>query len=264
MATVLSLVEYASQLLNDQEVGYEYTTWEQPMLLQAYNEGVAVLCARLPHLFQTQGSITLGPGGEQTVPDDLQDELNIIGTECNRFGVPYVDTSATNTTADELNMYGDAQCNSCDKQVSLLKGSKHFAGDKGSDASDPCGKWKLSRYAWNPANPASLLIQPAIPAGMTPTIKVSYLKKPVPQVLGDTTSVPTKAHHTIIDWILYRAFSTEEESKDSIAKAQQHKQNFDADTEDIYTRKARAESKWYMGRRGDKLKGDDDRRKLRD
>lgn len=214
MTTVADTVRYVSQILNDQEAGHEYVVWPQDLLLSSLNEGLAALSPRIPWLFRKKGTIPLTPGKSQTIPTDMKQDFKLIGQNCTRLGQPRV---ATNVTRVE-SLTGDEGC--------CPAGSDGMFAAPTVKPTDDCGGYALSLWAFDKADPSTFMVSPDVPVGSTASVQVSY-SDISPKLLTDSLDDYRQAIPLLVDWMLFRAYSTDLKTDDVRLRADAHRTQFE-------------------------------------
>ena len=214
MQTAGGLVKYVSDILNDQEAGFTYQVWTEAFLLNALNDAASRIATNIPWLFRAQSDITLTPGGATTIPTEMQYQSDIVGQVCIKNGVQYLRTDITQSKDTQLNK-PSACCPPSDGMFSRPK----------KDPNDPCSAFQLSQWAITKDAPGILMVAPDVPNGVSPIIRISYMKVPV-FAIGDTLGAADRFSSLIVDWMLNRAYSVDIKTPEVNDRAKLHEAQF--------------------------------------
>lgn len=212
MATVGDTVQYVSYILNDQEPGHEYVVWPKPLLEASFKEAVQALTARVPWLFKKSTTLDLSPGAAQALPSSMVNQFSVIGQQCTKNGIPFILSGAT-----RVEEVGEAGC--CEEPADGM-----FAKKTGTD--DGCGGYNLNHWSLDPSDPTTFFVEPPVPAGKTPKVKVSYVDVPDTSSTASTDAFQI-ALPLVVDWMLHRAYSTDLKTDDVRLRADAHRQQFE-------------------------------------
>lgn len=210
---VSHVIEYVSDILNDQEVGFAYTTWDQPFLLGTLNDALSRIASALPWAVRQNVDVTLKPGAVQDLALDGFANPIVIGQVCHQLGVRVLMTPPLKVDVSTMR---DA-C--CPPSEGMFKKKSEF------DANDTCGKYRLTQYAIDPDNPSSLVVSPPVPAGVSPVIVVS-----TSTFAALTIDMPfdrfLPVYSLVVDWMLHRAYSVDVKTEEIRQRAQQYFEQF--------------------------------------
>jgi hypothetical protein len=203
MTTLNDLAKEASKLLNDSghcDGEYDFTRWSQSELASYGKMGLAMLFSLVPKKFTKIIDFTLKPGTIQELPEGCTKVVKVLNTN----GVA-ASSSIANSASDRIsNLFSD----SCSGAVDSFKNPyvvKNFSLEETSDG--------------------IFYVNPPVPQSEAPvTVKVICYS------MGDfdakTTEVPPWAWNSVLEWMLYRAYQSEDESQNSMSQMETHLKNF--------------------------------------
>ncbi|CAE6958680.1 DUF6682 family protein [Paraburkholderia domus] len=206
MTTVASLVDEVSLLLNDAEADYPNIRWTRGELVEYANDAAGQIAMLRPDLFEQTDTVTLKPGDRQTLPDNAL-FYRVDGTLDSKGqlqGRPYA--------ADAVAA-----------RVSRLWFDAIACRDSCAARSKP---YVINSWVFDPNDPSSFYVDPPVPA--SPPVRVVVTLSRPPQRANEDAdlSADTRFHNAIIEFMLYRAFSKDEDSQTSLARSDRHKQHF--------------------------------------
>lgn len=201
---IAALVHYVSSLLNDQETGNEFLTWDESLVTEAVHEAIAAVAHATPQSFIVSGTHTVTPGVSQAVPPERRELFSVNAQICGEAPFIVRNTGITQVDTDAITSGGE--CQSCGGRSLFV-----------CNTPDPCGAWKLNRWAWNAARPYELLLSPAPPNdGVARTLEVSWLG---PTHVDGETALTDKWKPAVVAFAMYRLYSVDIESASHQAKS---------------------------------------------
>ena len=202
-----NLVDEAARLLNDAEPGYAHIRWSRADLLAYLNDAQCVLFLARPALFITTLDFELRAGAVQTLPPGVKLIYSIEGT-VDRFG--RVSAQRPSQASDYLSRwFTGADCSS-------------GSGAGSGGASD----YRLASYSLDAKDRGVFIVSPPVPAGQTVKVRARVLRAPDPASDDGKSALDCCYASMLLEWMLYRAYSVDDESQSSPARAGQHLQTF--------------------------------------
>lgn len=198
MTTVRAIIDRALTLLQDNEPGFESTTWTRASLLDWLNEGLRQIAAARPDLFTSVEPIPLRSGTLQRVPDAYVAIYAIEGNlRLNADGAYEIAVDVTVADSAMLRRFKKKPC---------------LLSECGGDAATG---YVVRTFVRSPYNQQDFRVEPPVPEGATVEVMASVLKRPAEYTLGDIDkevelSCPNEA--ALLDWIMHRAYTMETES----------------------------------------------------
>lgn len=199
------LLDQVGAMLNDMEAGSEHTRWPVPELLLYLTEATAAIAQGRPSVFTIVARIGLAPGSTQRLPDQFCKLLDI------HFNVNRDGSEGPNVlpAVHELEQaFYKPGCSS----DGLIQSYSYFA--------------KSDKYFG---------VSPAVPAGLPYTPQVEAVLMLTPQVVTSASqplympgSDPQLYQGALVDWMLYRCYSKDEQSNTSLERATLHFKSFQA------------------------------------
>ena len=203
MIAVADVVTYVSTILNDQEVGYEFTVWEEQFLEQAAREAVALISGVNASAFVKTQTMLLNAGASHPVPVDLRNDFKVVAQVCGttkRYNFESVNSDSIKDSMPSAAI----PCDDC-------KPRPMFGC---AQSTSPCGDWELRRWAWSTEQADVLYVYP--PVVTSGTIEVSYTG----EVVEDGSApLHEKWFPAIVSFVLFRAYSKDNESQIHAARA---------------------------------------------
>lgn len=202
MSTAGALAREVAQLLNDLEPEFEHTRWSREELIEYANDGVAQIAMLRPEVVARQESLTLRPGARQALPEDATRFFRVEGT---------------------LDRYGRlvGQPSKIDGRIARLARA-WFA-----PLSCPrTGEYVVASFEFDEAHPRVFYVEPPVPPGKPVRVVVSLAR--VPDTFGADAPIPLdrRFHNALIEWMLYRAFSKDQDSAPDAALSASHLRHF--------------------------------------
>lgn len=193
------LVNEVATILNDMDSGFEHTRWPEAELLGYLSEGIFAIAQGKPSAFVTVAILPLAPGSTQRLSDEYS-RLIDIHFNLNRDG-----SEGWNVLPGVYQLQQAFEKPGCENRGLI----ETYAAYPGSE-----------RFYW---------VDPPVPAGLNYTPQVQALVMLAPQPVtamnqpvvfaGGTSQLYQGA---LIDWMLYRAYSKDEESATSYERSQAH------------------------------------------
>lgn len=197
------LVNEVSSILNDAEIGNANVRWPVPELLNFMSEGIAAALQFKPSLFVSVVQLPLAPGSTQRLPDDYSRILDI------HFNVNPDGSEGPNVLPGVYNLQQAFQKPGC-RSGALIEVYSAYPGSE--------------RYFW---------VDPPISANLSYTPKVEALVMVAPQPITDVNQPivfpgtnPQLYQGALVDWMLYRCYSKDQESQTSFERGQAHLRAF--------------------------------------
>lgn len=188
MTTPRTIIGMARQLYNDTVEDYRKSDDE---LVEFFNDGVKALCQVRPDLFQVIGDMVCVPGA------------------CEQ-ALAFTDAQAL---VDVLCIHDGAAITPFDMQAMDL-----FNPSWRTDTAGPATQWSRK-----PNDPLRFFIYPKAPAEAQ-TIDLMYVRIPTTLAIDDTiTEVPSNLFPALVDYIVYRVESADDEHVVSERAAQHYK-----------------------------------------
>lgn len=187
------IIVYVSSLLNDQYPGNEFVRFPRELMEKALGEALGLISMFRPDLAVAKTKIDLVPGVVQTAPEGCSKIAKIYGIIDERTGAVL-----------ELAEVGDPNL------------TKWF-----TDICAPQdGTYKLGSYSMDKQDQTTFIVSPPVMPGQ----KVSVLALCV----GACEGVRIDCQHEapIVEYMLYRMLSVEDDSATSAASAKTHLTNF--------------------------------------
>jgi hypothetical protein len=218
-----------------------HVTWSKETKTAAINQAISAVTAVRPDGFSTVIEVKLKPGEEQSLPNGVTNIVGDIRQVC-------VDKSGTTVTLPPVKKGDESESTAF----------KFFAGkgcvaepDKFTEGSE-CDRWQIASWTYDTNTPTRLLVDPPVPSGITPTIKVAVHGCPKCYVYpaDATTELPCGFKTEITEYALYMLYSIDAESEFYAAKSQRHFSNFATMMDRSYRAVSRVGSGYSKGKVG--------------
>lgn len=197
------IVDEVGTILNDMEPGNAHLRWPVPELLNYLTEGTAAIAQGKPSIFVTVDTLELGPGSTQRLPDKYTRLLDI------HFNINPDGSEGGSVLPGVYALQQAFQKPGC-SSGSLVE---VYAAYPGSE-----------RYYW---------VDPPVPRGLTYIPRVEAVVMLTPQVITSVNqplllpgSSPEMYQGALVDWMLYRCYSKDEQSQTSLERSQVHFKSF--------------------------------------
>jgi hypothetical protein len=204
MIRVADLIIEVAQLLNDAEAGYEHTRWPKEELLEYGVDAITQIAMLRPESVAKTETVALQPGTKQALPDGAIRFYRIEGTldkDGRLIGQPIAkDVVAARLAASWFNQL-DCVSTYHDDYV-------------------------VSSFYFEEANPKTFYVSPPVPVGKFISIAVNCALVPETLELEAALPLGRQFHNAMIEWMLYRAFSKDQESATDSGHAQMHLKHF--------------------------------------
>lgn len=204
MTTLSQIAQEASKLLNDSDncdSEYNFTRWSRSELVEYAKDAILMIAMLYPKKFNKPVEITLSPGTVQCLPDSCIKLTKLLGV---------VDESGT---ISSIVSSGDDRLGSLFSEVC-------------AESVDP-SNYKIESYSYEESADNIFYVQPPVPNGSEPVVVSALCASPPDLSKEDSKYEPAGwMHNLIIEWILYRAYSSEDESSSSSNNAKMHLEHF--------------------------------------
>lgn len=200
MYTYEDIAIEVSKLLNDSEhcdSQYNFTRWSKSELIHYAKDAVGVIAASVPKKFVSIETVKLQPGSVQELPKDCSKVIKILNL------------------ADDI---GASPVSSANEHLSAL-----FPKTCSGVSSD---SYSIDSVSLEPSSDRIFYVNPPVPVSSKDT-EVKVLCSKIPEELNDDDyEIEHWMHSMIIEWVLYRGYSSEDESSTSDQNATTHLQHF--------------------------------------
>lgn len=198
-----TLLDEVGGILNDMEPGFEHVRWPVPELLQYLTEAIAAIAQGKPSIFVSVDTLSLSPGSTQRLPDQFTRLLDI------HFNINRDGSEGPNVLPGVYALQQAFQKPGCPSNALI----EVYAAYPGSE-----------RYFW---------VDPPVPRGLGYTPQVEAVVMLAPQVVTSANeplifpgSTPQLFQGALVDWMLYRCYSKDQESNTSMERSQAHLRGF--------------------------------------
>lgn len=183
------VVKYVSTLLNDQYPGNAYVRWPKKLVEKALSEALGVVALFRPDLAVTTVEVELQPGAIQHAPEGCSKVAGVLG-------ILDPDTGVVMDMAEEA-----------DHEL-----SKWFPAICSGGGSE----YRLGSYSMNGNDSSIFIVNPPVEPGQKATALI--------QCVGGCAdgSVDCQYLSPVVEFMLYRLYSTEDDSTTSAANARMH------------------------------------------
>lgn len=193
------IAKEVSVLLNDiddHDDAYDHTRWSLCDLEHYAEDAIIMLWTLNPQKFTTCKTIKLEKGRVQKLPQDCVKLTKVLGVNGDEAAL----SSIAATSDDRLDELFNDEC----------------VGRSSSS-------YSITNWSMEESSDNIFYVSPPVPFGEE--VEIDVICSEVPDTSGDYC--PERwMHNMIIEWMLYRAYSTEEESQYSQQNAQFHLQHF--------------------------------------
>ena len=205
--TLFDLAKEASLLLNDSQHcdgEYDFTRWSQ-LELANYGASAIILAHTIyPEKFTKVVKMELVKGRVQTLPEGCSKVVKVLGTIDDMTGT--VPSTATSTDDRLLNIFPARECS-------------------GSVVPNESGRYTVKNFSLEESSDNIFYVNPPVPSSEKP-IEISVIcSAPLDPDLRKTPIAPW-LWNPIIEFMLYRAYHSEDESQNSATQMQIHFKNF--------------------------------------
>lgn len=198
-----AVIAAVSQDLNDQEPGYEYTTWSYDMLQRYLQEAVIQLSSYFRKYFVTQKVVQVESGGDWQSVCDCESIIKILGE----------------STSDGQHIIRRLRYLREEAESRLIWNGGKVACSGHSD------NYAMTGYVINDADDSLFRVVPPVPIGSTPHyVKVECVSTPH---VTDDYDVPQRLLPMVKQWMLMRAYAVDSENNPVVVQlSETHRQTF--------------------------------------
>lgn len=200
MKTFENIALEVSKLLldaSDCDPSYNFTRWSKNDLIHYAQDAIVMLSTLKPDWFSELKVVELEPGRVQEIKEGCDKIIKIIGVH----GSVDADSPIASTVNDRLSGIFPS---SCSESVS---------------AQD----YEIDSYTIEPKAKNIFYVSPPVPADGP--VLVDIICSGVPEFTDDYV-IPNWMHNLVIEWMMYRAYISEEESSGAEGAAQIHLSHF--------------------------------------
>lgn len=191
-----------SKLINDYSTAnpeYNFTRWCKSDLIHYAEDAIMMLSMLMPKKFTKVMDIPLSAGNVQIVPDDCTKITKILGVK-DKFGVL---SSITSSGDDRLSaLFTNVCAAAVDSSV-----------------------YKMTGYSSEETSDKVYFVQPPVLASQLP-VSVTVICTAAPSDIDKDYTPASWMHNAIVEWMQYRAYSSEDESTSSPQVAATHLEHF--------------------------------------
>ena len=201
METLSELALEVSRLINDSDdcnSEYNFTRWSRNELIHYAKDAITMIAMLYPKKFSKPSTVPLVKGTVQTLPDGCVLMTKLLGIADESGAI----SSVTPSGDDRL---GALFTNECSKSVSSI--------------------YNIESYSIEETSDTIFYVKPPVPASALP-LDVTVICSSPPVNIGNDYEVPAWMHNLIIEWMQYRAYSSEDESTYSSETAKMHLEHF--------------------------------------
>lgn len=201
---VQRLVRAAAYQLQDIDPGdskYDHTRWSVRWLLEYLNQGLNMLATLRPALFHVTQTVELVPGAVQTIPADFV-KLVDVGSNVNSDG-----SLGAPVLISDFKLHRVFPSNIC-----APRATENAA---------------VVSVTQNPNTPRLFSVNPPVMSAPPQRMQlIGQIRSPVITAENQDLELPGGGvdayYNFLLDWMLYRAFMADTESKSSLQRAQMH------------------------------------------
>lgn len=197
------LAEEASKLLNDSyncDPQYNFTRWSKDELIHYAKDAISMIVSLHPKKFTNCVEIELQEGSVQKLPENCTLLTKVIGSP-NSIAAP--SSIAVNTDDRLANLFND----SCSQAVISVN------------------DYEIESYSIEETSDNIFYVKPPVPKTLEP-FKINVLCVEYPDTSDSDYCPETWMHNAIIEFMQYRAYSSEDESVTSASNANLHLEHF--------------------------------------
>lgn len=201
MSTFKDLAKEVSKLLLDYSEcneGYNFTRWSENDLIHYAKDAIVMISLLKPDWFSKLSVMTARPGRVQEAPEGCDKIIKIIGVH----GSDDADSPIASSVNERLGGIFPSKCNQ-------PLNSKDY---------------KLSNYTLEENSKTIFYVSPPVPHDGE--VQFDIICSSTPDVSDKDYSIPSWMHNLAVEWMLYRAYISEEESAGAEQVAQLHLQHF--------------------------------------
>ena len=200
MNTFDHIAKEVSKLLldsSDCDDAYNFTRWSKNDLIHYAQDAIRMLVILKPDWFSELKVVDLEPGRVQEIKDGCEKIIKIIGVH----GSVDADSPIASTVNDRLSGIFPSNCS---ESVT----SKDY---------------ELQSYTIEPKAKNIFYVSPPVPADGE--VSLDVICSGTPDMTNDYV-IPNWAHNLVIEWVMYRAYISEEESSGAEGASQLHLSHF--------------------------------------
>lgn len=206
MDTLKDIAVEASRLLNDSydcDPEYNFTRWSKSELIEYGKDAIRSLFTLVPKKFTSVKKIELVPGKVQYLPEGCTKIVKVLNAGDND------NTQAVSSIANSVNSrLGNLFSDKCSGSAYLL---------------DP-SSYTIESFSLDESSDQIFYVEPPVPVSSDP-IYANVICYGLPDIKGNYI-VSDWMHNAVIEFILYRAYSSEDESANSSTNAKAHLEHF--------------------------------------
>jgi hypothetical protein len=202
MTTLYDIAKDVSKLLNDSQHcdgEYDFTRWSQHELATYGKMGMAMLFSLVPKKFTNLVQIELKPGSVQNLPEGCTKIVKLL----NMNGIDATSSIAKHT----------------DDRITSL-----FSNNCGA-VSYFNGLYEVKSYSLEETSDNVFYVTPPVPHSEDKLV-VNAICYQMKDINLKETNIEPWAWNAIIEWMLYRAYQSEDESSNSLTQMETHLKNF--------------------------------------
>jgi hypothetical protein len=202
MRTLDQIATEVSKLVNDSydtNPEYNFTRWKKSELIHYAEDALSMIASLFPKKFTTLVDIPLVAGTVQTISDDYIPMTKVIGSK-DKFG-----TNASIVPGGDDRL-GAIFADVCAEAV----GSSEYT---------------MTGYSMEESSNKVFYVRPPVLASQLP-VTATVICAVAPIVMGTDYVPPSWTHNAVLEWMQYRAYSSEDESASSPAVAATHLEHF--------------------------------------
>ena len=205
--TLFDLAKEASRLLNDSEHcdgEYDFTRWSQLELANYGSNAIVLAHTIYPEKFTKVVEMELVKGRVQTLPEGCSKIVKVLGTIDDMTGT--VPSTATSSDDRLLNIFPTRECS-------------------GPVVSKTSGRYVVKNFSLEETSDNIFYVDPPVPSSEKPYEIQVICSAPLDPDLKKT-QISAWLWNPIIEFMLYRAYQSEDESQNSSNQMQLHFRNF--------------------------------------
>ncbi|PZO72262.1 MAG: hypothetical protein DI640_12875 [Sphingomonas taxi] len=198
MATLNTILERATTILNDHEEGFINTTWSKAELLGWAQEALEHIAELRPDNFTTTMNIPLRPGSAQEAPEGVRAVLDVFGNvRANADGSTEISDDVSSVDQNLIRRFKKKRC---------------LPEDDDGVCGDPGDNYRVTNFIRDPFNMRRFRVEPPVPEGANVEVSASVILIPSVEEgsLDDEIGVSATA---VLHWVLMRAYAKDMESE---------------------------------------------------
>ena len=192
-------LEVSKLLLDAQDCdpSYNFTRWSKNDLIHYAQDAIVMISGLKPDEFSELKVIELNPGRVQEIKEGCDTIVKVIGVH----GSVDADSPIASTANDRLSGIFPSTC----------------------AESVTSANYELLSYTIEPKAKGIFYVNPPVPADGT--VSVDVICSGTPEFTDDYM-IPSRIHNLVIEWMMYRAYISEEESSGAEGASQLHLRHF--------------------------------------